>query len=81
MSVRSRAAGHILPSIHRAPHPRCLSSQHLHRRHSTQTQVAVTMGKIERITMFKIPREEDRNRALQQYRVLKKTAVKVWQIV
>jgi len=35
------------------------------------------MGKIERITMFKIPREEDRNRALQQYGVLKRTAVKV----
>jgi len=39
------------------------------------------MGKIERITMFKIPREEDRNSALQQYRVLKRTAVKVRKIV
>jgi len=40
-------------------------------------QAPGTTGKIERITMFKIPREEDRNRALQQYRVLKRTAVKV----
>ncbi len=39
------------------------------------------MPKIERITMFKIPKEEDRNKVLEQYKVLKKTATKVWQVV
>lgn len=34
------------------------------------------MPKIERITMFKIPNEQDRLRALEQYKVLKTTAVK-----
>ena len=28
--------------------------------------------------MFKIPKEEDRNKLLEQYKVLKKTATKVW---
>lgn len=35
------------------------------------------MGKVERITMFKIPHKEDRDRALEQYKVFKQTAVKV----
>ena len=35
------------------------------------------MGKVERITMFKIAKEEDRERVLEQYKVLKRTAVKV----
>ena len=34
---------------------------------------------IERLTMFKIPKEEDRERALKQYKILRKTAVKVSQ--
>ena len=42
-------------------------------KYSTQAK----MPKIERITMFKIPKEEDRNRVLEQYKVLKKTATKV----
>ena len=49
------------------------------RQYSQQTAAAAAaaMGKVERITMFKIPREEDRDRALEQYKVLKRTAVKV----
>jgi hypothetical protein len=35
------------------------------------------MGKIDRITLFKIPEAGDRNRALERYKVLKRTAVKV----
>ncbi|KAH8428278.1 Dabb family protein [Aspergillus melleus] len=34
------------------------------------------MAPIERITLFKIPNEEDRLRVLEQYKVLAKTAVK-----
>ena len=44
---------------------------------ATTAAAAAVMGKVERITMFKIPREADRDRALEQYRVLKQTAVKV----
>jgi hypothetical protein len=43
----------------------------------TSHKPGAAMGKIERITMFKIPKEEDRDRALEQYKVLKRTAVKV----
>jgi len=35
------------------------------------------MAPIERITLFKIPNEEDLNRILEQYKTLAKTAVKV----
>lgn len=35
------------------------------------------MAPIERITLFKIPNEADRDRVLEQYKVLAKTAVKV----
>ena len=35
------------------------------------------MAPIERITLFKIPNDEDVNRVLEQYKVLVKTAVKV----
>ena len=35
------------------------------------------MAPIERITLFKIPNETDRDRVLEQYKVLAKTAVKV----
>lgn len=35
------------------------------------------MAPIERITLFKIPNDEDLNRVLEQYKVLAKTAVKV----
>jgi hypothetical protein len=35
------------------------------------------MAPIERITLFKIANEEDRNRVLEQYKVLVKTALKV----
>lgn len=35
------------------------------------------MAPIERITMFKIPNESDRDRVLEQYKVLAKTALKV----
>lgn len=35
------------------------------------------MAPIERITLFKIPKEEDRLRVLEQYKVLAKTATKV----
>ncbi|OOF98189.1 hypothetical protein ASPCADRAFT_3259 [Aspergillus carbonarius ITEM 5010] len=34
------------------------------------------MAPIERITLFKIPNEADRDRVLEQYKVLAKTAVK-----
>ncbi|KAJ5160830.1 uncharacterized protein N7482_007834 [Penicillium canariense] len=34
------------------------------------------MAPIERITLFKIPKEEDRQRLLAQYKVLAKTATK-----
>lgn len=36
-----------------------------------------TMAPIERITLFKIPNEADRDRVLEQYKVLAKTATKV----
>lgn len=35
------------------------------------------MAPIERITLFNIPKEEDRNKVLEQYKVLAKTATKV----
>jgi hypothetical protein len=35
------------------------------------------MAPIERITLFKIPNEADRDRVLEQYKVLVKTATKV----
>ena len=35
------------------------------------------MAPIERVTLFKIPKEEDIDRLLDQYRTLSKTAVKV----
>lgn len=35
---------------------------------------------IERVTMFKIPKEDDREKLLNQYKVLKMTAFKVSQI-
>lgn len=35
------------------------------------------MAPIERITLFKIPNEADRERVLEQYKILAKTAVKV----
>ena len=35
------------------------------------------MAPIERITLFNIPNEEDRNRVLEQYKILAKTATKV----
>ena len=35
------------------------------------------MAPIERITLFKIPNDDDLNRVLEQYKVLAKTAVKV----
>ena len=35
------------------------------------------MAPIERITLFKIPNDEDLNRVLEQYKTLAKTAVKV----
>lgn len=35
------------------------------------------MAPIERVTLFKIPNEADRDRVLEQYKVLVKTAVKV----
>jgi hypothetical protein len=35
------------------------------------------MAPIERITLFKIPKEEDRQRLLEQYKILSKTATKV----
>ncbi|KAJ5432251.1 uncharacterized protein N7458_011407 [Penicillium daleae] len=34
------------------------------------------MAPIERITLFKIPKEEDRQRLLEQYKILSKTATK-----
>lgn len=37
------------------------------------------MAPIERITLFKVPKEEDRERLLEQYKVLAKTATKVSQ--
>lgn len=62
-----------LPSLHREFYSRCGACQILHRQYSEQ----VKMGKVERITMFKIPYKEDRDRALEQYKVLKRAAVKV----
>lgn len=38
---------------------------------------AAKMAPIERITLFKIPNEADRDRVLEQYKVLAKTATKV----
>jgi len=35
------------------------------------------MAPIERITLFNVPKEEDRKRLLEQYKVLAKTATKV----
>jgi len=35
------------------------------------------MGKIERVTMFKIPKAEDRQELVKRYETLSKTAVKV----
>lgn len=35
------------------------------------------MAPIERVTMFKIPKQEDREKVLEGYRHMKKTAVKV----
>lgn len=35
------------------------------------------MAPVERVTLFKIPREEDIERLLEQYRILSQTAVKV----
>jgi hypothetical protein len=35
------------------------------------------MAPIERITLFNVPKAEDRARILEQYKVLAKTAVKV----
>jgi hypothetical protein len=35
------------------------------------------MAPIERITLFKIPNEADRDRVLEQYKVLARTATKV----
>ena len=40
-----------------------------------------TMAPIERVTMFKIPKREDREKVLEGYRVMKKTAVKVCVVV
>ncbi|EPS31764.1 hypothetical protein POX_d06043 [Penicillium oxalicum] len=34
------------------------------------------MAPIERITLFKVPKEEDRHRILEQYKILAKTATK-----
>lgn len=39
------------------------------------------MAPIERITLFKIPNDADRDRVLEQYKVLAKTAVKVYLIL
>ena len=39
------------------------------------------MAPIERVTMFKIPKREDREKVLEGYRVMKKTAVKVCVVV
>jgi hypothetical protein len=36
------------------------------------------MAPVERITMFKIPNEADRDRVLEQYKILVKTALKVY---
>lgn len=57
--------------------PRCLvlPFQNLFRTFSTSTK---TMAPIERITLFKIPNEADRQRVLEQYKVLAKTATKVF---
>lgn len=35
------------------------------------------MAPVERVTLFKIPKEEDIDRLLEQYKILSKTAVKV----
>lgn len=35
------------------------------------------MAPVERITLFKIPNDADRDRVLEQYKILTKTAVKV----
>ena len=35
------------------------------------------MAPVERITLFKIPSEEDQKKVLEQYKVLAKTAIKV----
>lgn len=39
------------------------------------------MAPIERITLFKIPNDADRDRVLEQYKVLAKTAVKVYSLL
>jgi hypothetical protein len=79
--ARPRIFSQILPSGCHSAKTAVLSSvlSKPIRQHSKQKQTG-KMGRIERITMFKIPKEEDRNRALEQYRVLKRTAVKVCMI-
>lgn len=44
---------------------------------SLNLRTAKAMAPIERITLFKIPNEADRDRVLEQYKVLAKTATKV----
>lgn len=41
------------------------------------TSTTSTMAPIERITLFKVPKEADRLRLLEQYKILAKTATKV----
>ncbi|CAG7954105.1 unnamed protein product [Penicillium salamii] len=43
---------------------------------SLNLRTAKAMAPIERITLFKIPNEADRDRVLEQYKVLAKTATK-----
>ena len=47
---------------------------------SLNLRTAKAMAPIERITLFKIPNEADRDRVLEQYKVLAKTATKVQMI-
>lgn len=55
-----------------------LQNQILSRNLSTHPKTRTrTMAPIERITLFKIPKEEDVQRVLEQYKVLAKTATKV----
>lgn len=44
---------------------------------STSTSTPARMAPIERITLFNVPKAEDRKRLLEQYKVLAKTATKV----
>lgn len=48
-----------------------------HLRRFTSTSKIANMAPIERITLFNVPKEEDRKRLLEQYKVLAKTATKV----